>query len=103
MTKSVCFADTSVSLFDNLIPNTTDITIMNKQFRQNTNALYATFQKAATYKNKKQYTDKSWNNMVKQRNNAWTILYTPGATNKQCHKAEQSLKRSLKGLRRKHG
>lgn len=23
--------------------------------------------------------------------------------NKQCHKAEQSLRRSLKGLRRKHG
>ena len=41
--------------------------------------------------------------MVKQRNNAWTILYTPGVTNKQCHKAEQSLRRSLKGLRRKHG
>lgn len=79
------------------------IPMLNKQFRQNTNALYATFQKAATYKNKKQYTDKSWNNMVKQRNNAWTILYTPGATNKQCHKAEQSLRRSLKGLRRKHG
>ena len=79
------------------------IPMLNKQFRQNTNALYATFQEAATYKNKKQYTDKSWNNMVKQRNNAWTILYTPGATNKQCHKAEQSLRRSLKGLRRKHG
>lgn len=79
------------------------IPMLNKQFRQNTNALYATFQKAATYKNKKQYIDKSWNNMVKQRNNAWTILYTPGATNKQCHKAEQSLRRSLKGLRRKHG
>ena len=29
MTKSVCFADTSVFLFDNLIPNTTDITIMH--------------------------------------------------------------------------
>lgn len=79
------------------------IPMLNKQFRQNTNALYATFQKAATYKNKKQYTDKSWNNMIKKRNNAWTILYTPGATNKQCHKAEQSLRRSLKGLRRKHG
>lgn len=79
------------------------IPMLNKQFRQNTNALYATFQEAATYKNKKQYIDKSWNNMVKQRNNAWTILYTPGATNKQCHKAEQSLRRSLKGLRRKHG
>ncbi len=79
------------------------IPMLNKQFIQNTNALYATFQKAATYKNKKQYTDKSWNNMIKKRNNAWTILYTPGATNKQCHKAEQSLRRSLKGLRRKHG
>ena len=61
------------------------------------------FKKQLHIKIKNNTQSKSWNNMVKQRNNAWTILYTPGATNKQCHKAEQSLRRSLKGLRRKHG
>lgn len=79
------------------------IPLLNQQFRYDTNGLYEAYQQAAAYKNKKQYTKKSWKNMITQRNNAWTVLYTPNATDQQCKQAEQSLRRSLKGLKRKHG
>lgn len=79
------------------------IRFLNHQFRHNTNGLYATYQQAAAYKNQKRYTKKSWKNMIVQRNKAWTVLYTPNATDQQCKQAEQALRRSLKGLKRKHG
>lgn len=71
--------------------------------KQDTRGFYQAYEKAATYKNKRKYIKKTWNNMIKQRNKAWKTLYTPNATNQQCRRAEISLKRSLKGLRRKHG
>lgn len=79
------------------------ISILNHQLKQDTKGLYQVYRKAATYKNKRKYTKKTWNNMIAQRNKAWKILYTPNATNQQCRQAEKSLKRSLKGLKRKHG
>lgn len=79
------------------------IPILNRQFKQNTEGLYKACQSAAVYKDSKQYTVKTWKHMIIQRNNAWKILYTSNVTDKQCKQAEVSLKRSLKGLRRKHG
>lgn len=79
------------------------IPILNRQFKQNTEGLYKACRSAAVYKDSKQYTVKTWKHMIIQRNNAWKILYTPNVTDKQCKQAEVSLKRSLKGLKRKHG
>lgn len=70
------------------------------KFKQDTTSLYKTYKKACAYKEKK-YTKATWKRMVKQRDHAWKVLYTPDATKKQEKIAERNLKKALKMLKKK--
>lgn len=70
------------------------------KFKKNTNSLFRVYKKACSYKNKRNYTKKSWKNMIKQRNNAWKVLYTPNSTNQQCKTAQHMLINVLRKMKK---
>lgn len=69
------------------------------KFKKNTNSLFRLYQKSCTYKNKNKYTSTTWKDLIKQRNLAWKVLYTPEATENQYKTAEKGLKAALKKIK----
>lgn len=75
---------------------------LGSHIRLNTRKLYRTWRRAKRYHNRKRYTKKSWKKMVRMRNRAWKVLYSPNAADGECIHAEKSLRKAMKGLK-KHG
>ena len=71
------------------------------QLNFDTKTLYRTYHRALKYKRKykKKYTKTSWKKMIKARNQAWVVLYTPNATVTQCNEAAVTLEKAMKGLK----
>ncbi len=76
---------------------------LGNQLNMNTKKLYNTYKRARKYKSSRRYTPKSWKRMIKARNRAWKVLYSPNSTYRQYKTAESSLRRTMKGLKKKHG
>lgn len=83
------------------IQNSNNLNALAQNLNFNSKSLYRTLNKAEKYKKKKLYKEKTWEKMERMRRQGWITLYSPNKGNGDYKRANDNLKKAIKGLKKR--